>query len=59
MKTILKLILVVLLASPVMVNAQTKVGTTAGGFLEIGTGARGVGMGETLVAATNDVNSLY
>lgn len=59
MKTLLKLLFVVLLASPVAVSAQSKVGTTAGGFLEIGTGARGVGMGETLVAASNDVNSLY
>jgi hypothetical protein len=59
MKTYLKILLVVLMVSPVVVNAQSKVGTTAGGFLEIGTGARGVAMGETLVAASDDVNSLY
>ncbi|MCH8494580.1 MAG: PorV/PorQ family protein [Balneolales bacterium] len=44
---------------PMMLQAQSKVGTTAGGFLEIGVGARGVGMGETIVASTDDVSSLY
>ncbi len=49
----------VLLLVPALAIAQSKVGTTAGGFLEIGVGARGVGMGETIVASTNDVMSLY
>lgn len=49
----------VFLGAPLMMQAQSKVGTTAAGFLEIGVGARGVGMGETIVAATNDVTSLY
>ena len=44
---------------PTLVQSQSKVGTTAGGFLEIGVGARGVAMGETIVAATDDVMSLY
>lgn len=56
MKTILSALLLLL---PVLASAQTKVGTTAAPFLEIGAGARGVGMGEANVAATNDVTSLY
>jgi hypothetical protein len=54
-----QLLFILIFAVPAMVNGQSKVGTTAGGFLEIGVGARGVGMGETIVAATNDVTSLY
>lgn len=53
------LVLAALAALPVGGLAQSKVGTTAGGFLEIGVGARGVGMGETIVASTNDVSSLF
>jgi hypothetical protein len=53
------LLITVLAALPLSGYAQSKVGTTAAGFLEIGVGARGVGMGETIVAATNDVSSLY
>ncbi|MEM1268828.1 MAG: PorV/PorQ family protein [Bacteroidota bacterium] len=40
-------------------NAQSKVGTTAAGFLQIGVGARGVSMGETAVATGRDLSSLY
>ena len=41
------------------VLAQSKVGTKALTFLEIGVGARGVGMGEAHVSSTRDVASLY
>lgn len=63
MNAMKKLILIAVAAlvtgSPAALQAQSKVGTTAGGFLEIGVGARGVAMGETIVAATDDVMSLY
>ncbi|MBX2821393.1 MAG: PorV/PorQ family protein [Rhodothermaceae bacterium] len=49
--------LAVLLALPV--NGQSKVGTTAASFLQIGVGARGVAMGETAVASGRDLSSLY
>ncbi len=39
--------------------AQSKVGTKALTFLEIGVGARGVGMGEAHVSSTRDVASMY
>jgi hypothetical protein len=64
-KTILTLIilipLIILLFVPAgsSLYAQSKVGTTAVPFLEIGVGPRGVGMGEAYVAAANDVTSLY
>lgn len=57
MKSILSALLLLLL--PVALTAQTKVGTTAAPFLEIGAGARGVAMGEANVASTNDVTALY
>lgn len=38
---------------------QSKVGTTAASFLQIGAGARGVAMGETAVASGRDLSSLY
>jgi long-subunit fatty acid transport protein len=46
------------------VNAQfvqgvSKIGTTGATFLEIGIGARAVGMGNAFVAAANDVTALY
>ena len=40
-------------------SAQSKVGTTAVGFLQIGAGARGVAMGETSVASGRDLSSMY
>jgi hypothetical protein len=58
-KAIKTIIAVLLMATPVLMHAQSKVGTTAAAFLEIGVGARGVGMGETIVAVSNDVASLY
>ena len=40
-------------------QAQSKVGTTAAGFLQIGAGARGVAMGETAVASARDLSAVY
>ena len=40
-------------------SAQSKVGTTAASFLQIGAGARGVAMGETAVASGRDLSALY
>lgn len=53
------LMVVMVMCFPSLVFGQSKVGTTAAGFLEIGVGARGAAMGETIVAATKDVSSLY
>ncbi|RMH63675.1 MAG: hypothetical protein D6685_07575 [Bacteroidetes bacterium] len=39
--------------------AQSKVGTTAAAFLEVGVGARNVGMGESVVATVDDVTAMY
>ena len=52
-------ILLAVLLFPTMAAAQTKVGTTAAPFLEIGAGARGVAMGESQVATARDVTALY
>ncbi len=40
-------------------QGQSKVGTTAAGFLQIGAGARGVAMGETAVASGRDLSALF
>lgn len=50
-------LLLVLLAAAA--GAQTKVGTTAGAFLQIGVGGRGAAMGETAVASAADVSAIY
>ena len=41
------------------VYAQSKVGTTAASFLQIGAGARGVAMGETAVASGRDLSAIF
>jgi len=48
-------------AAPVAGLAQgvSKVGTTAGEFLQIGVGARGMAMGGAFVAAVDDITALY
>lgn len=38
---------------------QSKVGTTAANFLQIGVGARGVALGEASTASARDISSLY
>ena len=40
-------------------NDVTNVGTTAAPFLEIGVGARAIGMGGAFVATANDVSAMY
>ena len=40
-------------------RSTSKVGTTAGQFLKIGTGARSTGMGGAQTAAVNDVSAIY
>ncbi len=51
------LLVVLTLQEPV--NAQTKVGTTAGQFLGISVGPRAIAMGGAYVAEINDATSLY
>lgn len=51
--------IVMLLATAWPALAQSKVGTTAGDFLEIGTGARYIALGESAVATADDAAALY
>ncbi len=48
-----------LLFGAALLMAQSKVGTTAGNFLQIGVGGRGVGMGGSAVAHGIDASALY
>ena len=52
------ILLFVLVLSSVL-TAQTKVGSTAAPFLNIGVGPRAIGMGGAFIATANDVTSLY
>jgi len=56
MKRILTLIIII---STVFAYGQTKVGSTAAPFLNIGVGSRPVSMGGAFVATANDVTALY
>jgi hypothetical protein len=47
------------LVSSSILFSQTKVGSTAAPFLNIGVGARAIGMGGAFIATANDVTSLY
>jgi Type IX secretion system protein PorV len=51
----------VAMGSPLVIHGQnvSKVGTTAGEFLQIGVGPRAMAQGGAFVAAANDVSSLY
>ncbi len=51
--------LIILLLTASGIEAQTVIGKYAGEFLAIGVGARALGMGSALTAATNDVTSGY
>lgn len=51
--------LAVLAAAAAPAQAQTKVGTTAAAFLEIGVGARNIALGEAAVSVADDVTALY
>jgi len=46
-------------SNPVSAQQFAPVGTAVAQFLEVGIGARGVGMGEAFTALTNDVNSVF
>ena len=52
-------ILVFLLAIPLTVFPQSKVGTAGLQFLQVGVGARAFGMSEAFVAIADDVTALY
>ncbi len=53
-----KFIFIFLAASSILFG-QTKVGSTAAPFLNIGVGPRAIGMGGAFIATANDVTSLY
>jgi long-subunit fatty acid transport protein len=53
-----KFILLFFIITPVLI-CQTKVGSTAAPFLNIGVGPRAIGMGGAFIATANDVTSLY
>ena len=53
-RSILKLLIMVSL-----IFAQNNVATTSAAFLEIGPGARSLGMGSAYVSVANDASSLY
>ena len=40
-------------------NAQSNVATTSAAFLEIGSGARSLGMGSAYVSVADDASSIY
>ncbi|HEX7357870.1 MAG TPA: PorV/PorQ family protein [Ignavibacteriaceae bacterium] len=54
-----KFILIFSLIFAISLSAQTKVGSTAAPFLNIGIGPRAAAMGGAFVATANDVTSLY
>lgn len=55
----LRIIFVFVLVSSINLVAQTKVGSTAAPFLNIGIGPRAIGMGGGFTATANDVTALY
>lgn len=58
MKILLKAVLTIVFLTA-LVNAQSKVGTTAGNFLQIGVGGRAVSMGESGVTSGLDLSAIY
>lgn len=52
-------LMVILILSPAVAAAQSKVGTTAAQFLSIGMGARATAMGGTFTAVSDDITGLY
>jgi Type IX secretion system protein PorV len=56
---IMKKILIVFLLSVACVFGQSKVGSTAAPFLNVGIGPRAISMGGAFVATASDVSSLY
>ncbi len=59
MKRLTIIVLTALLVIPVVISAQSMVGTTAAYFLGIEVGGRSVGMGGAHVASVNDATALY
>ncbi|NQV42323.1 MAG: PorV/PorQ family protein [Candidatus Marinimicrobia bacterium] len=59
MKRLTNIVLTALLIMPVIISAQSMVGTTAAYFLGIEVGGRSVGMGGAHVASVNDATALY
>lgn len=59
MKRISIIVLTAMLLLPVLMNAQSMVGTTAAYFLGIEVGGRSLGMGGAHVASVNDATALY
>ncbi len=55
----MKKIIIIYLAFVVAVFAQSKVGSTASPFLNIGNGARAIGMGSAFTGTANDISALY
>ncbi|MBN2544022.1 PorV/PorQ family protein [bacterium] len=51
--------ILLLIIFPLMLWGQAKVGTAGAQFLEIGVGARSIGMGEAFKAVANDATALY
>ncbi len=61
MKKIIQSTLFILITGFAILNAQTvsKVGTTAGAFLKIGVGGRGLAMGEAMSTQATDITAIY
>ena len=55
----MKKILIIITLLTCFVHGQTKVGSTAAPFLNIGIGPRAIAMGGAFVATANDITSLY
>ena len=55
----MKKFLIVIIAAAGILSAQTKTGSTAAPFLNIGIGPRAAAMGGAFVATANDVTALY
>ena len=58
-KIILSVILIVGMALPGIAQNVTKVGTTAAPFLNVGIGARAIGMGGAFVSRADDASALF
>lgn len=54
-----KIILIILMTLSVSLFGQSKTGSTAAPFLNIGIGPRSIAMGGAFIATANDVSSLY
>ena len=55
----MKKVLIILLLSTSFLAGQSKVGTTAAPFLNIGVGPRAIAMGGAFIGTADDVTSLY